>query len=121
MSGLAERTRHNTSVSSRVSVCRKSGSLNFKSYWVWLEPSLFAQANLFHSLAFKHSKTIFTFSPLRGNNVRAMELYNSAITFARSETEMAQAYISREVVTAQNQACSEYNISPADLASRAMY
>ena len=48
-----------------------------------------------------------------------MELYDKAIRFSRSEIEMSQAYVSREVVNAQEQACKEYGISTMELASRA--
>ena len=48
-----------------------------------------------------------------------MEMYGNAIAYSRSEAEMAQAYVSREVVTAQNQACREYGVTQLELASRA--
>ncbi len=48
-----------------------------------------------------------------------MDMYDKAISYSRSEAEMSQAYISREVVTAQNQACKEYGVTQSELASRA--
>lgn len=49
-----------------------------------------------------------------------MELYDQAVQFSRSELEMGQALVAREVLTAQAVACKEYGINMKELTSKAM-
>lgn len=55
----------------------------------------------------------------RGNVDRALELYDKAVQFSRTQLEMGQALVAREVISAQFQVCSEYGVSMKELASRA--
>lgn len=51
---------------------------------------------------------------------RALELYDKAVQYARSQVEMGQALLAREVIAAQSSVCQEYGISMRELTSRAM-
>ena len=57
---------------------------------------------------------------IRGNADRALELYDKAIQYSRSQAEMGQALVAREVISAQNQVCLEYNINMKELTARVM-
>jgi len=47
-----------------------------------------------------------------------MELYDKGIQFSRSMVEMSQAYVAKEIVSAQEKVCREYGISPNELATK---
>ena len=47
-----------------------------------------------------------------------MDLYDKGVQFSRSMVEMSQAYVAKEIVSAQEQACREYGISPSELANK---
>lgn len=49
-----------------------------------------------------------------------MELYDRAIQFCRSQAEMGQVLMAKEVISAQLTACAEYGVTPQELAARAM-
>lgn len=51
---------------------------------------------------------------------RALELYNTAVQFSRTQLEMGQVLVTREVISAQMRVCKEYGINMSELASRAM-
>lgn len=56
----------------------------------------------------------------RGNVERAVELYEQAVQFSRSELEMSQALVAKEVLCAQSAACKEFGINMRELTSRAL-
>jgi len=56
----------------------------------------------------------------RGNPQGALDLYNRACRFAKSQTELSQIMVAREVISAQQQVCQEYGVSFKDLMSRVL-
>lgn len=61
--------------------------------------------------------TLASIEMQRANIDHALELYDQAVQFSRTEMEVGQALVAREVLTAQAAVCKEYGISD-DLTSR---
>ena len=49
-----------------------------------------------------------------------MELYNLAVQYARTQAELGQALMAKEIISAQETVCKEYGITLRELAARAM-
>ena len=83
----------------------------------WQERSCYLRVQEFNSTHSRMRSLIakHIVQRLSSKRVRQIEI---RIQFSRSMVEMSQAYIAKEICSAQEKACREYGISPRELANK---